>query len=469
VRQGRASAAASPVLIGALTTLVLIVAVFLAYNANQGLPFVPTYDLKVEVRNAQQLVVGNDVRVGGVRVGAVDDISPVRREDGSTRAVLSLKLENRVKPLPRDSVFTVRPRSALGLKYVEVRRGSSEEGWQAGATVPYSEERTPGRVEIDNVFNMFNERTREGSRESLEGIGDGLTGRGVDINIAIGEFPTLFLNLQAVMTNLSDEDTQIGRLFRELADAAEIVAPAAETQAALFGNLETTFAALSSVRPELQETISEGPETMDVGIRELPLQRPFLRNSAALARELRPGVAALPSTLPDLADALEFGVSTLRRSPAFNRQVASSFRALQRFAEDPRTALGIQRLRDTVASLRPTLRYLTPIQTVCNYPTLWFRNIGNLLSETDGNGTWQRFIIVATPTGPNNEGGPSSAPANGPQEQNYLHANPYPNAASPGVTRECEAGNEDYLIGRQVIGNLPGAQDVETSGQEVGE
>jgi hypothetical protein len=270
------------------------------------------------------------------------------------------------------------------------------------------------------------------------------------------------------MTNLGDEDTQIGRFFRELADAAEIVAPAAETQAALFGNLETTFAALSSVRPELQETITRGVDTMDVGIRELPRQRPFLRNSAAFARELRPGVAVLPSTAPPLADALEFGVDTLRRSPAFNRQVASSFRALQRFAEDPRTTLGIQRLRDTVASLRPTLRYLTPIQTVCNYPTLWFRNIGSLLSETDGNGTWQRFIIVATPQGPNNEGGPSSAPANGPQEQNYLHANNYPNAASPGVERECEAGNEDYLIGRQVIGNVPGNSGLVTSGQDEG-
>ena len=40
----RASAAANPVLIGAVTVLVTTVAVFLAYNANQGLPFVPTTD-----------------------------------------------------------------------------------------------------------------------------------------------------------------------------------------------------------------------------------------------------------------------------------------------------------------------------------------------------------------------------------------------------------------------------------------
>jgi hypothetical protein len=32
----------SPILIGALTVLAVIVAVFLAYNANNGLPFVPS-------------------------------------------------------------------------------------------------------------------------------------------------------------------------------------------------------------------------------------------------------------------------------------------------------------------------------------------------------------------------------------------------------------------------------------------
>ena len=64
--------------------------------------------------------------------------------------------------------------------------------------------------------------------------------------------------------------------------------------------------------------------------------------------------------------------------------------------------------------------------------TLWFRNVSSLLSEGDSNGTWQRFIIVATPQGPNNEGGPSSAPANGPTEDNHLHTNPYPNTAAPG-------------------------------------
>ena len=64
-----AGIAGNPVLIGAATILVVLVAVFLAYNANQGLPFVPTYSLKAEVPSAAALVRGNEVRIGGSRVG----------------------------------------------------------------------------------------------------------------------------------------------------------------------------------------------------------------------------------------------------------------------------------------------------------------------------------------------------------------------------------------------------------------
>lgn len=74
MRSNRASLAANPVLVGAVTTLIVVVAVFLSYNANKGLPFVPTYDLNVVVPGAAELVVGNDVRIGGSRVGLVKAI-----------------------------------------------------------------------------------------------------------------------------------------------------------------------------------------------------------------------------------------------------------------------------------------------------------------------------------------------------------------------------------------------------------
>ena len=76
-RTNRASVVASPVLVGAVTSLVVVVAVFLAYNANSGLPFVPTTQLKVDLANGANLVPGNEVRSGGFRVGVVSAMEPV--------------------------------------------------------------------------------------------------------------------------------------------------------------------------------------------------------------------------------------------------------------------------------------------------------------------------------------------------------------------------------------------------------
>jgi hypothetical protein len=360
----------------------------------------------------------------------------------------------------------VRARSALGLKYVEIDPGTAKAGYKQGDTVPLSQA-TPHPVDIDQVLNTFDLPTREGARNNLLGFGNGVTGRGPDLNTAIDLAPQLLSNLEPVATNLADTRTHLRAFFPALARAAAIVRPAAQTQGELFANLDTTFTALSSVaRPFIQDTISKSPPAEDTAIAEFPQQRPFLRNTAGLMRELRPGIHVLPATLPDLADALVLGTPALRRTPALNRRLENVFTSLERFATDPLVPRGIQRLNDTVVSLKPTLAFLTPAQTVCNYATLWFRNIASLLSEGDRAGTWQRFIIVPTPQGPNSESGPSSAPANDPaSEANHLHTNPYPNSASPGQPKECEAGNEPYYAGKTMLGNIPGNQGTATSGQ----
>jgi virulence factor Mce-like protein len=465
MRSSRPSVLGSPVLVGAITVLVVIVGVFLAYNANNGLPFVPTYDVNVHVPSAADLVVGNDVRIGGDRVGVVDSIKPVRDDKGRNTAVLGLKLDKTAEPLAANSTVIIRPRSALGLKYVEVTPGQGNKTLQAGDTLPLTQAR-PLPVEIDEVFNTFTKQTRTGIERSLRGYGNGLAGRGADLNEAIGALRPLVFYLEPVARNLASPQTQLGRFFRALNRAADEVAPVAEQQAALFRNLDTTFSALAVVaRPFIQDTISESPPTEEAVIRELPKQRPFLVNSAALFRELAPGVATLPTALPILADAEAAGIKTLPRTPAFNAQVADVFRTLDTFVSDPVVPRAIKRLGQTVTELKPLTDFVTPAQTTCNYITLWFRNIASLLSEGDTNGTWQRFIIVATPQGPNNEGGASSAPANGPTTDNHLHANIYPNTDAPGQTPECEAGNEDYLVGKTLIGNVPGNQGTVTQGQ----
>jgi virulence factor Mce-like protein len=456
--------AGNPVLIGAATVLVVIVAVFLAYNANAGLPFVPTYTVKAELPSGANLVVGNDVRIGGSRVGAVSEIQAQRHDNGTTTAVVSMKLEKDVAPLPKDTTVLVRPRSALGLKYVELTRGHDKAGFQDGATIPISQA-TPEQVELDQVLNMFDDKTRKAAQVNTLGFGDALAGRGESINTAIGAFRPLLRDIIPVTKNLSSPSTHLARMFQALNTTAALLAPVAETQASLFRNIDTTFGALAEVaRPYIQDSITTARPALDSAIRNFPLQRPFLRNTQALFHDLRPGVQALRTAAPALSNALVIGTPVLRQSVALNRRLKPLFRELQVFSEDPMVSRGLKSATGTLTSLRPTLNFLAPTQTQCNYVTEWFRNVSSLLSEGDSNGTWQRFIIVATPNGPNSEGTQASKPANGPTVENHLHANPYPNTAAPGQPTECEAGNEPYLVGKTITGNVPGTQPASTEG-----
>ena len=461
--------AASPTMVGAVTVLIAVVAVFLAYNANQGLPFVPNYRISADLPNANTLVPGNEVRVGGVRVGVVESIRPIAENDGTAIARLDLKLDPDVDPLPVDTQMIVRSRSALGLKYLELRPGTSTESFQEGAVIPLASA-TPEPVEIDEFLSTFDARTRVAIQANLVEFGNALAGRGVQLNAALGRLPGVLEYLEPVMANLGSPRTRLDRFVRAIAATAAEVAPVAEVQAQLFVDLDTTFTAFAEVaRPYIQETISESPPTLDAGTRAFPVIRPFLANSATLFTDLRPGVNALAAAAPDLADALETGTPVLRESDQLNDQLAPTAASLVAFNDDAGVRSGIDRLQQTVEIFGPFATFVAPAQTVCNYGGLLFRNVASLLQQK---GTWaaQRFTVFDPPDGVNNEGSPSSGPANGGGSGantagNFLHYNPYPNTASPGQPKECEAGNEPYKVGQQVIGNAPGNQGTITDDQ----
>jgi len=454
--------AASPVMVGAVTVLIAIVAVFLAYNANNGLPFVPTYRISAQVTDANTLLPGNEVRIGGVRVGVVENVVPQQDSDGELSVKLDLALDADIEELPVDSTVLVRARSALGLKYLEIGRGSSEEGYEPGAIMPLSAAEIEP-VELDQVLSTFDEPTRVAIQQNLVEFGNALASRGPALNRAIGSLNALLPNLDSVMENLADPRTRLVRFFPALARTAAEVAPVAVEQAQMFASLDTTFGALANVaRPYIQETISESPPTLDVATRTLPRLRPFLANSAALFADLEPGIDALRANAPTIAEALEIGAPILRDTPRLNDQLAPTAQALEDFAEDPGVNGGLDRLEETAGILTPALRFINPAQTVCGYGGIALRNLESLTGQYNGSGTLQRFEVFEPALGPNSEGSPSDAPANTPADSNLLHFNPYPNTAAPGQSPiECEAGKEGYPL-VQTIGNVPGNQGTTT-------
>ena len=300
----------NPVLIGALTVLVVIVAVFLAYNANNGLPFVPSYTLNVQVADASELTHGAEVHMGGALVGFVDSVRAERAPSGQPIAVLGVKLNKSIGPLPVNSTFAIRLKGAIGQKYLAIGLGNAKRTFQDGATVPLGQ--TSAAVDLDQVLSMFSPPTRKGVVASTVGFSDGLAGRGVALNDAIGAFVPLLGDLEPVARNLASPHTDLGGFLRGLEAFAGTLAPVAQTQANLFVSLDTTFRALASVSvPYLQDAISDTPPAFNAVIANAPTIRPFLTDSAALFSELRPGIATLPTSAPVLADAFTAGVRNL--------------------------------------------------------------------------------------------------------------------------------------------------------------
>ncbi|MEJ7718676.1 MAG: MlaD family protein [Thermoleophilaceae bacterium] len=404
-RRGAASIVASPVLVGAVTVLVSIVASILAYNANQGLPFIPQYVISATVPGGANLVEGNEVRVGGFRVGVVDRIGPqmVKNSRGEDKAVavVRMKLDKVVEQLPLDTKVLIRPRSALGLKYVELTPGSTQKGFRPGSTIPLKN--AEGPVEFDDFLATFEEESRDNTQASLEYFGDALAGRGPSINETLVELRPFFVHLSPVMRSLSDPRTEVDRFFQELgetlgdvarscdrssgprrlpgdatprigsaldAQSPECSQPVAVVQARLFSEMADTFEAIGRNPDELRELIDDTVPTIRTSEASFEVQKPFLSDFADLARRLRPAARALPGALPPLNDALVVGQEVLPRTVALNQRTEKLFEALEELAENPNTMLALKDLTQTVRVGAPFVEYLAPYQTVCNYFTI---------------------------------------------------------------------------------------------------
>ncbi|HEV3229847.1 MAG TPA: MlaD family protein [Solirubrobacteraceae bacterium] len=446
----RGSIVANPVLVGAVTTLVVIVAVFLAYNANNGLPFVPTRELNVRLPNGAELVKGNEVREGGYRIGVVSEMKPVMLGDGSVGAQLKLKLDKKAGSIPVDSSAIIRPRSALGLKYVELTKGSSSTTIPDGGTLPVSQ--TSQEVELDQVYNIFDQKTRSASQVNLKEFGNAFVGRGSDLNLTIQELPKAFRLLTSVMRNLADPRTQLSNFFRQLDITAGIVAPVSAINAHLFTTMANTFAAIVRNPRALQDTIAKGPSTEAVGTTSFRIQIPFLRDTAAFSKDLTRATAQLRPTLPVLNSALRIGIPVTRRSVALYPELQDALNALLDLAQTPTTNAALRGLTATVATLQPTLRYLGPFVTVCNTWNTFWGWLSEHVSVPVPQGTAEHAAILAGDNQNNGFGNMGAAvPANGegvvpnsgpPQ---YFHGDPYGHAVDANGNANCIFGQRGYI------------------------
>jgi virulence factor Mce-like protein len=453
MRKSQQSALANPVLVGAMTVLVILVAVFLAYNANNGLPFVPTRELKVDFASGSDLGPGDEVRTGGFRIGLISSLKPIDLPNGQVGAQLTLQLNQAEGKVPIDSTAAIRPRSVLGLKYVDLHTGTSKKIFSDGGTMPITQTSVP--VQFEDVFSTFTPKTRTAIQQNLVGFGDTLAGRGSALNDTISSLPRLFLHLRPVAQYLAAPNTELTRFLNSLEGFMGTVAPVAQTNVELFKNAATTFEAISRDPNALEQTIAKSPSTEDVTTTSLKVQQPFLVDLGNLGTQLTPATAELKAALPDINPAIEIGTTTLARTPSLNANLQQVMGALKQLALAPGTNMAVNALTSTVSTLNPMIKYLGPYQTVCDYWNYFWTYLSDLVSEQTSFGTAQRALInLANTAQPNNVGQQgATSPVNGGGSTSllsggnaYLHAPPYGAAINTNGTADCETGQRGYPL-----------------------
>jgi virulence factor Mce-like protein len=416
----------NPVLLGTLIVLAFVVGTFIAYSADKGLPFVPTYDVKVDVPNAAKLVAGDEVRIGGARVGIVKKIDA---EPGTPPyAQLSLAL-NKNERLPVNTVVQVRPKSILGEKYLSVTPGNSPRKLEAGSVLPLSQAR--GTVEIDDAFKTFDAPTRRGIQGVIGGLGDALAGRGADLNTALGAVAGVLPPLQHLAAILLSPHTDLPGFISGLDQFSTALAPAAPQLGDLVVQGDTTLAALERADSALGQTIDALPGVESAAA-------PVLADAASIARALQPAARLLPTASHRLGAALAAGPHALRLATTLAPPLSDLVDAINAVVPPQTATLGnsLTELSATVGSLSQGLAVTNPAQISCNVFALLLRNFGSVDSQGDAGGSW----LSLTPLLGSSQNFQSATPD--PQ----LHSDYYPTENASG----CQAGNEPYAPGQSL-------------------
>ena len=284
----------SVVMVIAFAAACLGVLGFIAINMGLHGPWSNEFALNADFATANGLVPQAEVRVSGVHVGTVLEIS----DAGDGGALVKMALQPDIH-LRQDVRAVIRPKTLLGEKFVELVRqqGSSQPYLQGGATIPKS--RTGQAIEIDDILNAMDAPTRQAMSESFRQLGVALDGRQADVQAALApldntltnlrplarvgesrqqELDRILTNLNIIMQALADEQDQLGHIvdsgdtvMSAIASRDQALAGTVQNGAAVFGSLDQAF---SGVTAADRASLQKSPSTIAAGRRTLALTNP---------------------------------------------------------------------------------------------------------------------------------------------------------------------------------------------------
>jgi phospholipid/cholesterol/gamma-HCH transport system substrate-binding protein len=314
--------------VGALALVVLIVA-YLVFAGNGG----ATY--RLEFKEADQLVRGDQVQVGGVPVGSVTNIELTH----DFKARITIHVEGSLVPLHEGTVAQVRVPSltTVASRYIQLSPGpNNNPAIPAGATLPASATREV--TDLDELFNTLNPKTRKGLQGFIQGTAEQYVGQSRTFGESTELFPAFLTSTGHFFSELSHEQSVFTNFLVETAKAVTTIAARKEQLADVIENQNKAFAAIGAEQTQLAHGLKQLPVTLHQGNRtfsELPsslaaltkfveASRPTTKPLTTLLERLRP---LLDTATPAVHD---FSLAFSRPGP--NNDLTDLVRALPALA-----------------------------------------------------------------------------------------------------------------------------------------
>jgi phospholipid/cholesterol/gamma-HCH transport system substrate-binding protein len=303
---GRVAAIVAVVLVGA-------VAAFLLLGGNGE-----EYKVRMLFQNAGQLVKGNQLKAAGAPIGVVEEITLTA--DGQAQVLVTV--DDKFAPLRRGTRATIRHTSLSGIanRYVELQ--------QAPATAPaipnggvIGQEHTTTIVDLDEIFNVFDRRSRRSLQGVLRGFAQLYSGRTQQTHRGVVYANPAVVSTSRLMRELDHDEPGLRSFLRDTARLMSDIDERREHLSELIVNLEQTTGAIASRDDELQSALRQLPpfmrraNTTFVNLRAtLDDLDPLVEESKPVARKLRPFLAQLRPLARDARPTLR-DLSALINSP----------------------------------------------------------------------------------------------------------------------------------------------------------
>lgn len=242
------------VLAGALVLLAIVVVAVILFTGDGG------YRVTAEFVNAGQLVKGNEVKAGGSTVGTVKDIDVT--QDGHAEVTIAIS-DDDYKPLREGTRVLIKQASLSGIanRYVDLQLGpaNGNEIEDGGVIGP---DQTATAVELDQIFNLFDERTRTGLQDFFKGSATMLRGQGKELRRGVHYLNPALSTGARLFQELTRDEALLERFLVDSGTLVNALADRRQDLTGVVGNLNATFGALGRQQGALAESVERLPPFM---------------------------------------------------------------------------------------------------------------------------------------------------------------------------------------------------------------